>query len=106
MMTNDQGDHQIEIESAHPHGVLGYVLADPVRTRNALRLAHWVAPTVVLTIAIVAAALVGLALFSPLAAAGLLGGGSTATVGGLALHHRRRQRAAISAQHPPRGATP
>ena len=56
-------------EPAHPHGVVGYTLADPGRTRNALRLARWA----LLALAIVAAAVVALALFSPLeAAAGAL----------------------------------
>jgi TctA family transporter len=55
-------------EPAHPHGVVGYTLADPGRTRNALRLARWA----VLALAIVAAAVVALALFSPLEAAGAL----------------------------------
>jgi Flp pilus assembly protein TadB len=74
-------------EPAHPHGVVGYTLADPGRTRNALRLARWA----VLALAIVAAAVVALALFSPLAAAGLLAGGSTATGGAMAIRRRRRR---------------
>ena len=53
-------------EPAHPHGVVGYTLADPGRTRNALRLARWA----LLALAIVAAAVVALALFSPLGGGG------------------------------------
>jgi len=79
-------------EPAHPHGVVGYVLADSERTRNAVLLAHWMVPTAILVVAIIAGALVGLALFSPLAAAGLLGGGSTATAGSLAVCRWRRLR--------------
>jgi hypothetical protein len=80
-------------EPAHPHGVVGYTLADRDRTRNALRLVRWA----VLAMAIVATAVVALALFSPLAAAGLLAGGSTATAGGaLAIRRRRRRNPGIA----------
>jgi hypothetical protein len=52
-------------EPAHPHGVVGYTLADPGRTR--LRLARWA------VLAWPLWAVVALALFSPLeAAAGAL----------------------------------
>jgi hypothetical protein len=71
-------------QAGNPHGLLGYVLDDPKRTDNALRFVHWV----VLALAIVAAAVVMLAMASPLAAAGLFGGGS---IGGFALHRVYRQ---------------
>ncbi|MET8994103.1 hypothetical protein [Amycolatopsis sp. NPDC004169] len=66
---------QLSGEPPHPHGVVGYLLDDDTRTRNAIRLVRWA----VLGLAIVAGAVVALALVSPVAAAGLLVGGSTAT---------------------------
>lgn len=73
------------------------VCASDTSTRNALRLARWVAPTLVLTLLIAAAALVGLALASPLAAAGLLGGGSIATGGSLVAFSRRSRHGSSTA---------
>ncbi|MFJ9785137.1 hypothetical protein ACIRSS_36585 [Amycolatopsis sp. NPDC101161] len=73
-------------DSPHPHGVVGYTLDDDDRTRNAIRLVRWA----VLGLAIVAAAVVAVALVSPVAAAGLLVGGSTATGAASAWRHRRK----------------
>ncbi len=78
-------------EPAHPHGWIGYVVADRERTGNVLRLARWLVPAAVSMLAIVAAVLVVLVLVSPLAAAGLLASGSTATAGGLTVRRRRRR---------------
>ncbi len=83
--------HRRSAEPAHPHGWIGYVVADRERTGNVLRLARWLVPAAVSMVAIVAAVLVVLVLVSPLAAAGLLGGGSTATAGGLAVRRWRRR---------------
>ncbi len=73
-------------EPPHPHGVVGYLLADDDRTRNAIRLVRWA----VLGLAIVAGAVVAVALVSPVAAAGLLVGGSTATGAASAWRRHRK----------------
>lgn len=78
------------VNREHPHGWFGYTISDKERTTNALRLMRWAAPAAVLVVAIVATAVVVLAHFSPLAAAGLLGGGPVATGGVLALRRGRR----------------
>ncbi len=75
-------------ELEHPHGWIGYVVADRDRTRNVVRLARWAILAAVLTLSIVAGALVILVLISPPAAAALLAGFTTA--GGVALHRLRR----------------
>lgn len=74
------------VNREHPHGWFGYTISDRERTTNAVRLMRWA----VLVVAIVATAVVVLAHFSPLAAAGLLGGGPVATGGALALRRKRR----------------
>ena len=76
-------------EKGHPHGWLGYVVADPDRTANALRLARGLTPVAIIVLLVLAATLVAIALVSPVTAAGLLGGGTAA--GGLAAHTRRRR---------------
>jgi hypothetical protein len=58
------------------------LVSDDRRTANAIRLARWA----ILPAAVLAAALIGLALVSPIAAAGLLG------AGGLAISRRRSAR--------------
>ncbi|MEV6910886.1 hypothetical protein [Amycolatopsis sp. NPDC051071] len=64
------------------------MISDDARTSNALRLARWALPALVLVVGILATAVVLLSIVSPLAAAGLLGGGSA----GGALAARRRSR--------------
>lgn len=59
-----------------------HVVSDDQRTANAIRLARWAT----LAIALVVAAIVGLAIVSPVAAAGLLG------AGGLAIRRRLPRR--------------
>jgi hypothetical protein len=76
-------------EQGHPHGWLGYVVADPDRTANALRLARGLTPVAIVVLLVLAATLVAIALVSPATAAGLLGGGTAA--GGLARARRRRR---------------
>jgi hypothetical protein len=58
------------------------LVSDDRRTTNAIRLARWA----VLPVAVLAAALIGLAIVSPIAAAGLLG------AGGLAIRRTRSAR--------------
>jgi hypothetical protein len=74
----------------HPHGIVGYVVADHHRTGNAVRLARWAIGGTVLTMLVLAAALV-LALRSP-AAAGLLTAGSLAANSAVGLTAWRRHR--------------
>lgn len=62
-------------QPTHPHGWLGYVVADPRRTANAVRLARWA----VLALTIIAAAAVAIAFSSPFAAAALLAAATTAS---------------------------
>lgn len=66
----------------HQHW-LTHVVSDDRRTANAIRLVRWAT----LPAALIAAAVVVLAIVSPLAAAGLLGGTA------LAVRHRRRTHA-------------
>ena len=61
---------------------LTHLVSDDRRTANAIRLLRWAT----LPAALVVAALIGLALVSPIAAAGLLG------AGGLAIRRRRSAR--------------
>ncbi|SDZ06676.1 hypothetical protein SAMN05421504_10920 [Amycolatopsis xylanica] len=72
-------------EPEHPHGWLGYVVADQERTANALRLARWLGLIALGGLLIVAALIVALAVLSPLYAASLVGGGSSMALGGVAL---------------------
>ncbi|MGW4063689.1 hypothetical protein ACWEGE_35755 [Amycolatopsis sp. NPDC004747] len=76
-------------EPAHPHGWIGYVVADCDRTRNVIRLARWAVLAAVLTLSIIVGGLVILALVSPAAAATLLAGSTAA--GGVALNRLRRR---------------
>lgn len=61
-----------------------HVVSDDQRTANAIRLVRWAT----LPAALIAAAIVGLAIVSPVAAAGLLGG-----AGALAVRRNRRTNA-------------
>ena len=93
-------------EPEHPHGWIGYVVADRDRTRNVVRLARWAILAAVLALSIIAAALVILTLVWPPAAATVLAG-TTATCG-VALRRRGRRRVAGESDGapPPEGKAP
>ncbi|TQM85288.1 hypothetical protein FHX81_7767 [Saccharothrix saharensis] len=69
-------------------GLLGYVLADEQRTRNALSLLRWALGGAVAAVAVVAAVIAILALHAP-GGAWLYGGVSGLAAGGTALCTRR-----------------
>ncbi|MGM1062628.1 hypothetical protein [Saccharothrix sp. Mg75] len=76
-------------EPPAPHGLLGYVLSDDHRTRNALLLLRWTLGGAVLAIAVVAAAVALLAIHTP-GGAWVYGGVSGLAAGGAAWYGRRR----------------
>ncbi|GLZ35295.1 hypothetical protein Lesp02_74820 [Lentzea sp. NBRC 105346] len=75
---------------AYPHGLVGYVVADDGRTRNAVLLLRWALAGIVLVVLVLAAAVVVLAAHAP-SAAWLFGGLSAVASGGVALRARRRR---------------
>lgn len=75
-------------EPGHPHGWLGYIVADPDRTTNVLRLARGLAPVAITALLVTAATLVVITMTAPVTAAGLLAGATTA--GGLTTYARHR----------------
>ncbi|GLY50388.1 hypothetical protein [Lentzea sp. NBRC 102530] len=74
-----------------PHGLIGYVVADDARTRNAVALLRWVLGGAVLVAVVVAAGLVVLATHAP-STAWVCGGVSAIAAGGAAARVRRRRR--------------
>lgn len=70
------------------HGLIGYVLADDQRTRNALSLLRWALGGAVLAVAVIAATIAILAVHAP-GGAWLYGGASGLAAGGAALCTRR-----------------
>ncbi|MEU5692416.1 hypothetical protein [Actinosynnema sp. NPDC020468] len=88
-----------------PPGLLGYVLSDDRRTRNALLLLRWTLAGAVSALAVLAAAVVLLATHTP-DGAWLYGGMSGLTAGGTAWYtHRRRTRRPRRDSPPQRSST-
>lgn len=73
-----------------PHGLIGYVVSDDRRTRNAVALLRWALGGAVLVAVVVAAGLVMLATHAP-NAAWVCGGVSAVAAGGAAVRARRRR---------------
>lgn len=71
------------------HGLLGYVLADDRRTRNALLLLRWALGCAVLAVGVVVGAFVVLAVHDP--GGGWTYGGVSALAGVVAARHTRRR---------------
>lgn len=72
----------------NPHGLWGYILSDSGHTANATRLARLLVPGVIFVAMILTAAAVVIAVTSPTALAGMIGGGSAATCGALVARRR------------------
>ncbi|MBW4722417.1 hypothetical protein [Saccharothrix obliqua] len=76
----------------HPHGWLGYVVSDPYRTANTVRLLR---PLVVVAVVLVVAAagtMVVLGIAAPMALVGLAGGGIVGTASHVVMRARRAAR--------------
>ncbi|RLK55007.1 hypothetical protein [Actinokineospora cianjurensis] len=74
----------------HPHGLIGYVVDDPARTDQALRLLRWIIPAAIAALIILGA--IVLVLAPNPATAAITTAAITATGGGLVVARRRVRR--------------